>query len=185
MVNTVVMAMRYSRMSPAYSDALDYLNNIFAVVFNLEMIIKVIALLHKYFILSAWNRFDFAIIIGTDVGLIVSFFSSGIDISTTATVIRSFRIMRMFRLLKSYGRVVLDTLVNIIPQIANVMALIFLLLFIYSVLGISLFADVQFGDYYNENNNFRSFPKAIVLLFRCMTGEDWNFIMDDLVNTED
>lgn len=179
------MAMRYARMSQAYSDALDYINYVFAAIFNMEMIIKIIALLHKYFTLSAWNRFDFAVIVGTDIGMIVSFFSAEIDISTTATVIRSFRIMRMFRLFKTYGRVVLDTLINIIPQIANVMALIFLLLFIYSVLGISLFADIKFGPYYNENNNFRSFPKAIVLLFRCMTGEDWNMIMEDLVNTED
>ena len=91
--------------------------------------------------------------------------------------------MRIFRLFKSYGKVVLDTLVNIIPQITNIMALIFLLLFIYSVLGISLFADVKFGDNYNKDNNFRNFPQSIVLLFRCMTGEDWNLVMSDLANT--
>jgi hypothetical protein len=109
----------------------------------------------------------------------------GIDISTTATVIRGFRIMRIFRLLKSYGRVVLDTLMNIIPQITNIMAMIFLLLFIYSVLGISLFADVKYGVYYNLDSNFRNFPQSVVLLFRCMTGEDWNLVMDDLANTSD
>lgn len=65
------------------------------------------------------------------------------------------------------------------------MGLIFLLLFIYSVLGISLFADVKYGDNYNKDNNFRNFPQSIVLLFRCMTGEDWNLIMDDLANTSD
>lgn len=103
---------------------------------------------------------------GTDIGFIFNVVNIGIDISTTATVVRSFRIMRMFRLLKSYGRVVLDTLVNIIPQITNIMSLIFLLLFIYSVLGISLFADVKYSDNYNQDNNFRNFPQSIVLLFR-------------------
>lgn len=93
--------------------------------------------------------------------------------------------MRIFRLLKNYGRVVLDTLLNILPQITNIMGMIFLLLFIYSVLGISLFADVKYGDNYNQDNNFRTFPKSIVLLFRWMTGEDWNLIMDDLASTTD
>lgn len=104
--------------------------------------------------------------VGTDVGFILNMANIGIDISTTATVIRSFRIMRIFRLLKSYGRVVLDTLMNIIPQITNIMGLIFLLLFIYSVLGISLFANVKYRENYNANNNFRNFPQSIVLLFR-------------------
>lgn len=115
----------------------------------------------------------------------MNFFNFGINISTTATVIRSFRIMRIFRLLKKYGRVVLDTLVNIIPQITNIVSLIFLLIFIYSVLGISLFATVKYGDLYNHNNNFRTFPKSIILIFRCMTGESWNNIMFELtVNTD-
>lgn len=147
------------------------------------MVIKMIALCHRYFLDSAWNRFDFLIVLGTDLGIIMNIANIGIDISTTATVIRSFRIMRIFRLLKSYGRVVLDTLMNILPQITNIMGLIFLLLFIYSVLGISLFADVKYGDYYNKNNNFRNFPQSVILLFRCMTGEDWNQIMTDLADT--
>lgn len=104
--------------------------------------------------------------IGTDIGIILSIANTSIDISTTTTIIRSFRILRMFRLLKSYGRMVLDTFVNILPQITNIMGLIFLLIFIYSVLGISLFADIKYRDNYNKDNNFRSFPKAIVLLFR-------------------
>ena len=174
------MACQYARMSDTYADTIEYLNYGFSVIFNIEMIIKIIGLAKRYFTDSAWNRFDFAIVVGTDIGFILSYANIGIDISTTATVIRSFRIMRIFRLLKKYGRVVLDTLVNIIPQITNIMSLIFLLIFIYSVLGISLFADVKYGTTYNSDNNFRTFPKSIVLILRCMTGEDWNLIMDDL-----
>ena len=183
MMNTVVMAMRYARMTEEYESVIEIINYVFAVIFNIEMIIKMIGLSYKYFTESAWNRFDFAIVAGTDIGFIFNMANLGIDISTTATVIRGFRIMRIFRLLKSYGRVVLDTLMNIVPQITNIMAMIFLLLFIYSVLGISLFADVKYGDNYNQDNNFRNFPQSIVLLFRCMTGEDWNLVMDDLANT--
>jgi hypothetical protein len=160
------MSMQYARMSKTYRNAIEYVNYAFAIIFNIEMIIKLIALCHKYFTLSAWNRFDFAIVMGTDIGFIFNVANVGIDISTTATVIRSFRVLRMFRLLKSYGRIVLDTLVYIIPQVMNIMSLIFLLLFIYSVLGISLFAEVKYGEDYNKENNFRNFPQSIVLLLR-------------------
>lgn len=160
------MALQYARMSETYEKTIEYINYAFSFIFNVEMVIKLIALCKRYFTDSAWNRFDFAIVVGADIGFVLTFINIGIDISTTATVIRSFRIMRIFRLLKKYGRVVLDTLVNIIPQITNIVSLIFLMIFIYSVLGISLFADVKYGETYNSNNNFRSFFSSLVLLLR-------------------
>ena len=42
--NTVIMAMRYARMTNEYSNTLDNFNYFFAGVFNLEMIIKIFAL---------------------------------------------------------------------------------------------------------------------------------------------
>ena len=184
LANTVIMAMRYARMSEEYSNALDNINYFFAAVFNLEMIIKLFALGTHYFTDSRWNLFDWMIVIGTDVGIVMSVMNIGIDISTTATIIRSFRILRMFRLFKSFGRLVIDTFVNILPQITNIMLLVFLLIFIYSVLGISLFADVKYGNAYNGDNNFRNFFQSVVLLFRCITGEAWNDIMNDLTNID-
>ena len=55
------------------------------------------------------------IVIGTDIGLVMTFLDFGIDISTTVTVVRAFRILRIFRLMKTYGKVLLNTLMNIIP----------------------------------------------------------------------
>jgi hypothetical protein len=160
------MATQYARMSETYKLSIEYINYAFALVFNFKLIVKLIALLHKYFTLSGSNWFDFIVVNGANIGFIFKVINIGIDISTTATVILSFRVMRIFKLLKSYGRIVLDTLVNIIPRITNIMSLIFLLLFIYSVLGISLFAEVKYSEYYNKDNNFRNFPQSIVLLFR-------------------
>lgn len=58
-MNTVVMAMRYARMSDTYEKTIEYINYGFAIIFNIEMIVKLIGLCHKYFTESAWNRFDF------------------------------------------------------------------------------------------------------------------------------
>lgn len=103
----------------------------------------------------------------------------------TTSVIRGFRIMRIFRLVKASIaiRLLIDTILNILPQISNIMSLMGILLFIYAALGLNLFSQVMFQDQLNEKNNFRNFGNAMILLMRCATGEDWNVIMYELANT--
>ena len=81
----------------------------------------------------------------SDLGLVMKIFNIGDNFSTTTTVIRGFRIMRIFKLIKSsvHIRLIIDTIFNILPQIGNVMSLILLLLFIFAVLGINLFSGVM------------------------------------------
>jgi hypothetical protein len=57
------------------------------------------------------------------------------------------------------------------------MSLIVLLYFIYAALGINLFSGIMLQDYLNTKFNFQSFPKAMIVLIRFSTGEDWNTIM--------
>ena len=171
-------------MSNLYSDVLENFNLAFAVVFNLEALVKICAFGKSYFNYS-WNKFDLSIVIGTDIGLLMNLVNVGVNISTIATVVRAFRIMRVFRLVKSSQnmRIILDTIAHILPQIMNIMSLVFLLLFIYSILGMNLFAGVMFQNNYNERANFRTFEDSILLLYRWMTGENWHAIMNDLALT--
>lgn len=43
-----------------------------------------------------------------------------------------------------------------------------------------MFSNVIYQKYINENMNFNYFGLSIIGLIRCMTGEKWNFIMDEL-----
>lgn len=56
----------------------------------------------------------------------------------------------------------------------------FLLLFIYAALGINLFSGIILQEYVTEKNNFKNISTAIIYLFRCSTGEDWNKIMHEM-----
>ena len=58
LLNTLVMSMRYHRMSKGYSTGLEYTNYVFAVIFNLEMVFKLIGLSWRYFTVTPWNIFD-------------------------------------------------------------------------------------------------------------------------------
>lgn len=180
--NIVTMAMRYARMSTQYELVLEGFNYAFSIIFNIELVIKLIGL-GKYYFSSSWNTFDFFVVFCSDAGFIIDLVLDS-QIKTAALVIRSFRILRILRLMKSFGRMILDTLVYIIPQIANIMSLIFLLLFIYSVLGINMFSPIMYRDNYNRLSNFRDFYMSIVLLMRWATGESWNLIMMDLTSSD-
>ena len=72
----------------------------------------------------------------------MKFAGAGGSMGATTSVIRGFRIMRIFRLVKASisMRLLIDTLMNILPQITNIMSLMGILLFIYAALGINLFS---------------------------------------------
>lgn len=115
-LNTIVMAIKYDGMPQALNAFLDKANYLFALIFNFEMVMKLIGLGTQYFY-SAWNLFDMTVVMGTDVGLILEFTTAGSGFSTAATVVRAFRIMRIVRLVRSQPsiKIILDTVVNIIP----------------------------------------------------------------------
>ncbi|KPP71288.1 hypothetical protein Z043_109818, partial [Scleropages formosus] len=55
----------------------------------------------------------------------------------------------------------------------------FLLLLCYAFAGVVLFGTVKYGENINRHANFSTAGKAIMVLFRIVTGEDWNKIMHD------
>jgi len=181
----MVMASKHYQMSQQLVDFSEISNSVFAFIFNCELILKLIGLGKIYF-LSRWNNFDMFIVIATDVGILLTLLNVGGGFSTAATVIRGFRIMRMFRLVKSsvHVRLILDTIVNILPQITNVMALLLLLLFIFAALAVNLFSGVMLQDHLDGKNNFQTFPGALIILMKFSTGEGWNQYMYELAETE-
>jgi len=121
-------------------------------------------------------------VIGTDVGIIITLSLTTVNVSSAASVVRAFRIMRLFVLIRSAKsiKLIIDTVVRLLPQITNIMSLVLLLFFIYAALGINLFSGVMLNGEVTGKNNFRSLGNAFLLLMRCATGEDWNRIMNDL-----
>ncbi|VDK59628.1 unnamed protein product [Gongylonema pulchrum] len=55
----------------------------------------------------------------------------------------------------------------------------FLLVLFYAYAGVILFGMVKYGQAVSKHVNFRNAKEALVVLFRSVTGEDWNDIMHD------
>ena len=126
------------------------------------------------------------VVIRTDLGFILAPFIKGSAMSSAATVVRAFRIMRIIRLIRSQEeiKIIFDTILIIMPQITNFMTLMLLLLFIFAALGMNQYGGLARGDFLTEKNNFADVGNAMLYLFRSSTGEDWNKIMYELSKTE-
>ena len=190
--NTIVMAMNYFGMEDDFRSALEVLNFIFAMVFNFECVVKLIGLKEKYYfdkigsrrVWNNWNIFDFIVVLGTNIGMITSppfqgGGGGGGGGSGVAMVIRMFRIGRLLRLVKNYPdlRKIFNALILALPGLVNVAAVVFLLFFIFAVIGMQLFATVAYHESLGPHANFRSFGAAFLTLFRFCTGENFNGFM--------
>lgn len=131
-------------MPEAISLFLKWSNYFFSLVFNLEMIFKLIAMKSRYFD-HGWNIFDMLIVIAADLGVIFDLLKLQKNMSTAVTILRAFRILRIVKLLQKFKsiNVIINAVINILPNISNVMSLFVLALYIFACVGINLFATVK------------------------------------------
>uniref|UniRef100_A0AAR2J7C9 Voltage-dependent L-type calcium channel subunit alpha n=1 Tax=Pygocentrus nattereri TaxID=42514 RepID=A0AAR2J7C9_PYGNA len=182
LLNTVTLAIQHYEQSKLFSYVMDILNMVFTGLFTVEMIVKLLALRLRHYFVDAWNSFDALIVVGSVVDIVVTEFSSSEDSSRVSiTFFRLFRVMRLVKLLsKGEGiRTLLWTFVKSLQALPYVALLIAMIFFIYAVIGMQTFGKIAMQDYtpINRNNNFQTFPQAVLLLFRCATGEAWQEIM--------
>uniref|UniRef100_G3PEK3 Voltage-dependent L-type calcium channel subunit alpha n=1 Tax=Gasterosteus aculeatus aculeatus TaxID=481459 RepID=G3PEK3_GASAC len=175
--NTLTLAVQHYEQSKGFTSIMDILNMIFTVVFTIEMIIKLLALRH-YFI-DPWNSFDALIVVGSVLDIAVSELRESGKVSIT--FFRLFRVLRLVKLLsKGEGiRTLLWTFVKSLQALPYVGLLIAMIFFIYAVIGMQTFGKVAIDDdtHINRNCNFQTFFMAVLVLFRCATGEQWQEIM--------
>ncbi|XP_067384290.1 calcium channel, voltage-dependent, L type, alpha 1F subunit isoform X3 [Channa argus] len=182
LLNTVTLAVQHYEQSKTFSDIMDILNMVFTGLFTVEMLLKLLALRLRHYFVDAWNSFDALIVVGSVVDIVVTEFSSGEDSSRVSiTFFRLFRVMRLVKLLsKGEGiRTLLWTFIKSLQALPYVALLIAMIFFIYAVIGMQTFGKIAMQDHtqINRNNNFQTFPQAVLLLFRCATGEAWQEIM--------
>ncbi|XP_031238998.1 voltage-dependent L-type calcium channel subunit alpha-1C isoform X18 [Mastomys coucha] len=193
LLNTICLAMQHYGQSCLFKIAMNILNMLFTGLFTVEMILKLIAFKPKGYFSDPWNVFDFLIVIGSIIDVILSetnpaehtqcspSMSAEENSRISITFFRLFRVMRLVKLLsRGEGiRTLLWTFIKSFQALPYVALLIVMLFFIYAVIGMQVFGKIALNDTteINRNNNFQTFPQAVLLLFRCATGEAWQDIM--------
>ena len=98
-LNTIVLALSWYGMNEDILSVLEVLNYIFTGIYTIEMIFKIIAFGKSYF-RDGWCIFDFLIVMSAWLGIILLQVFS-IDVGSISTIIRSFRIARVLKLIKA------------------------------------------------------------------------------------
>lgn len=153
-LNTVFLTLNHYGESQEMTEITNILNEFFVCFFTLEAVIKIIAFGKAYF-KDVWNVFDFFVVLGSIAGIFINYFFK-FNLGQSASLFRAFRIFRVLRLIKRAKslRIMFTTLVVTLPALVNVGGLLLLLIFLYSILGVSLFAEVKMQAPLHSHANF-------------------------------
>uniref|UniRef100_A0A8C0VFW2 Voltage-dependent L-type calcium channel subunit alpha n=1 Tax=Cyanistes caeruleus TaxID=156563 RepID=A0A8C0VFW2_CYACU len=184
LLNTICLGMQHYNQSAEMNHISDILNVAFTILFTLEMVLKLMAFKAKGYFGDPWNVFDFLIVIGSIIDVILS----EIDVSVRGPGLGAVPTQGCpgarqecwdgVQLCRGMVASPLSLLCLALPYVA---LLIVMLFFIYAVIGMQMFGKIAMvdGTQINRNNNFQTFPQAVLLLFRCATGEAWQEILLD------
>jgi voltage-gated sodium channel len=157
-VNAIVIGLETSpTVMAAAGNVLYVLDALALTIFVAEIAVKLIVYRAGFF-RDPWNLFDFTIVA-------VSLAPAGAGVS----VLRALRILRALRLISALPRmrVVIQALLQSIPSMGTVLALLCLVFYVASVMATKLFGaqfDVWFG----------TIGRSAYTLFQIMTLESWS-----------
>ncbi|XP_014196921.1 sodium channel protein type 4 subunit alpha isoform X1 [Haplochromis burtoni] len=172
-LNTLFMAMEHYPMTDEFNGMLTIGNLVFSGIFTAEMVLKIIALDPYYYFQTGWNIFDSIIVC-------LSLMELGLSDVEGLSVLRSFRLLRVFKLARSWPT--LNTLIKIIGNsmgaLGNLTLVLAIIVFIFAVVGMQLF-----GKNYQEcvckiskdctlpRWHMKDFFHSFLIVFRVLCGE--------------
>uniref|UniRef100_A0AAX7V0A8 Sodium channel protein n=1 Tax=Astatotilapia calliptera TaxID=8154 RepID=A0AAX7V0A8_ASTCA len=183
-LNMVTMMVETDDQSDETEIVLYWVNFIFIVIFTTEFLLKLFALRHYYFT-NGWNIFDVVVVILSIVGMFLADLIEKYFVSPTLfRVIRLARIGRILRLIKGAKgiRTLLFALMMSLPALFNIGLLLFLVMFIFSIFGMSNFGYVKHGAGIDDLYNFETFGNSMIILFMITTSAGWDGLLLPILN---
>ncbi|XP_016097423.1 sodium channel protein type 2 subunit alpha-like isoform X2 [Sinocyclocheilus grahami] len=172
-LNTLFMALEHYPMTDEFNSMLTVGNLVFTGIFTAEMVMKIFALDPYYYFQQGWNIFD---------GIIVSLSLMELGLSNVEglSVLRSFRLLRVLKLAKSWPT--LNTLIKIIGNsvgaLGNLTLVLAIIVFIFAVVGMQLFGK-NYQDCVCKISydctlprwHMKDFFHSFLIVFRVLCGE--------------
>jgi hypothetical protein len=178
LLNCVVLASDHYGINQTTADILEAVNLSCTLLFVVEMALKIIGLGHRRYAEDSFNLFDAFLVVSSLVELALGDDAGGISVFRA---LRIFRIIKLTSSLKNF-KIVIMTIMSVLPEIANFSCLIALFVFFYSVLGLHLFGGTFIDTEEDPRSHFDNFGWSVVTVFQILTGENWNTVMYDAMN---
>ncbi|XP_060107264.1 voltage-dependent N-type calcium channel subunit alpha-1B isoform X2 [Heteronotia binoei] len=176
-LNTLCVASVHYDQPEGLTTALYFAEFVFLGLFLTEMSLKMYGLGPRNYFHSSFNCFDFGVIVGSIFEVIWAAVKPGTSFGIS--VLRALRLLRIFKVTKYWNslRNLVVSLLNSMKSIISLLFLLFLFIVVFALLGMQLFGgQFHFNDE-TPTTNFDTFPTAILTVFQILTGEDWNAVM--------
>ncbi|KAI9882279.1 MAG: hypothetical protein M1823_005974 [Watsoniomyces obsoletus] len=160
----------------------DYLLFAFTLIYTVNIIVRIVGLTWTRYRRSTWDIYALPAVGGTFVIMVMklSRFQNRLAdqlhklflVSITLLLIpRNNQLDQLFK-----------TAAASLPAVGNLLATWFVLFLVYAIALTQTLGLTKFGPLENGSLNFRTVPKALILLFRMSCGEGWNQIMEDFAH---
>ncbi len=162
--SSLMIGIRTYQLNETATAILIFLDYAVTLFFLVEILIRMAAedRLRDFF-KKGWNIFDFVIVVVSLIPLDDS------EYALIARMLRLFRVMRLISFIPEL-RVLVTALINALPRMGYVALLMFIIFYLYAVIGNLLFSQINpqlWGD----------LGIALLTLFRVATFEDWTDVM--------
>ena len=141
-LNTGLLAMDRHPIKPETQHFLENMNGILSWIFFFEMAIKMIGLGIKDYSSDSFNLFDCTVVVVSIVDLVISKVGVEFNGGGAISALRAVRLLRVFKLARSWTsfRLLLEKMIITLKDIRNFSVLMLLFMFIYTLLGMELYA---------------------------------------------
>ena len=148
------------------------------ICFVIEVIMKLIAFTPYGYWQSRRNRFDLMVTILGIAWIVLDYMIENhytLTFGYLITILRFITIVGKHATLKMLMQTVFN---SIIKSFFIIMGMV-LLIICYALAGVILFGNLKYGEAVNRQANFRTSFRGLQMLFRIVTGEDWNRVLHD------
>ncbi|XP_050511308.1 sodium leak channel NALCN isoform X1 [Diabrotica virgifera virgifera] len=177
LINSALLSVTWNKEN-AHTEILATIDIICTLVFVIEVVMKNIAFTPRGYLQSRRNRYDLFV---TVVGVIWMFFHCMFRNDLTYFIGFMVVILRFFTITGKHATLkmlMLTVGVSVCKSFFIIFGM-FLLVFFYALAGTIIFGTVKYGEGIGRRANFESPVTGVAMLFRIVTGEDWNKIMHD------
>lgn len=173
-VNVGFMLADHTDPHPKFTEIMDGQNLFFFLELVGELVLYVMAVGPGGLVDDPWKNFDIFVCLGTLVG----YLGNNKEITQFVKAFRLLRVVRLMIIIKKI-RIILETLIKCIPQLANILVLLFLVYSMFAVIGLQFFSATKYGTRLGPTANFNTWTDAMVVCYQIVTGDSWWEIMDD------
>ncbi|KAI1907781.1 calcium channel protein [Ophidiomyces ophidiicola] len=162
-------------------DALFFVLTLFYIA---NIVIRLVGLTWPRFRRSSWDLYSVAAVSGTFVTTLLSII--GHENRAFMQLHKLFLVSITLMIIPRNNQLdqLFKTAAASLTSIFNLLTTWFVLFLVYAIALTQIFGLTKFGEGENNNINFRTVPKALILLFRMSCGEGWNQLMEDFATME-